>query len=151
MSFETYTLHVVTLVDPYEKDRYNEAVDEDAQRSVIENIYKITGKKEDYINRSIDGELIWRSVKYYDTDSVEAMEKWKNNLYKVSTRRCAHISVEEHVEDFGSYRYDGLKSMDTLIAWMQHIPKHQRPHVLDIVLIGIPARRWVVHLQPYQE
>jgi histidyl-tRNA synthetase len=37
MSFETNTLHVVALLDPYEGDRYNESVDEDAQNSAIEN------------------------------------------------------------------------------------------------------------------
>jgi hypothetical protein len=35
-------------------------MDEDAQSSVIENIYKIIGHKEDYINPTIDGELSWR-------------------------------------------------------------------------------------------
>jgi hypothetical protein len=43
MSFETDTLHVVMPLDPYEGDRYNEPMDEDAWSSVIENIYKITG------------------------------------------------------------------------------------------------------------
>jgi hypothetical protein len=45
MSFETDTLHVITPLDPNEGDRYNEPVDEDAWRSIIENIYKITGHR----------------------------------------------------------------------------------------------------------
>jgi hypothetical protein len=44
MSFETDTLHMVTPLDPYEGDHYNEPVDEDAQSSKIENIYKVTGQ-----------------------------------------------------------------------------------------------------------
>jgi hypothetical protein len=47
MSFEIDTLCVVTPLDPYEGDRYNEPVDEDVWRSVIENIYKITDHRED--------------------------------------------------------------------------------------------------------
>jgi hypothetical protein len=45
MSFETDTLCMVTPLDPYEGDIYNEPVDEDAQSSAIENIYKITGHR----------------------------------------------------------------------------------------------------------
>jgi hypothetical protein len=44
-------------LDPYEGNHYNEPVDEDAQSSRVENIYKVTGHREDYINPTIDGEL----------------------------------------------------------------------------------------------
>jgi hypothetical protein len=71
----------------------------------IENIYKVMGCREDYINPTTNGELSWRSVKSYDMDSEDALDRWKNNIYEVSTRRCAHISMEEHVEDRSSYGY----------------------------------------------
>jgi hypothetical protein len=54
-------------------------------------------------------------------DFEDAMDRWKNKLYEVSTRRCVHISAEEHGEEFGSYRYDGSELVDTFIAWIQHI------------------------------
>jgi hypothetical protein len=57
MSFGTDTLCVVSPLDPYEGDIYNDPLDEDAHRSTIENIYKITGHREDYINPTVDGEL----------------------------------------------------------------------------------------------
>jgi hypothetical protein len=79
-------------LDPYEGDHYNELVDEDAQSSSIENIYKVMGHREDYINPTADGELRWRSVKYYDMDSEDALDRWQNNLYEVSTRRCTRIT-----------------------------------------------------------
>jgi hypothetical protein len=47
MSFETDTLYVVAPLDPYVGDRYNEIIDEDAKSSGIENIYKVTGHRED--------------------------------------------------------------------------------------------------------
>jgi len=59
----------------------------------IENIYKIMGCREDYTNPTTYGELSWQSVKYYDTYSEDALDRWKNNLYRVATRRCAHIST----------------------------------------------------------
>jgi hypothetical protein len=139
MSFETDTLCVVAPLDPYEGDHYNELVDEDVWSLRVENIYKVTGHREDYINPTIDGELSWRSVKYYDTDSEDALDRWK-----ISFMRCqqggVHISqIEECVEDFGSYQYDGSELVDILIAWIQHIPEYQRFHTLDTVLVNILA------------
>jgi hypothetical protein len=50
MLFETNILCMVSSLDIYEGERYNEPVDEDAWRSTIENIYRITRHLEDYIN-----------------------------------------------------------------------------------------------------
>jgi hypothetical protein len=58
-SFEMDTLCMITPLDPNEGDMYSDLVDEDAQNSIIESIYKIIGQKEDYINPIIDGELSW--------------------------------------------------------------------------------------------
>jgi hypothetical protein len=71
MSFETGTLPMITPLDPNEGDSYNEPIDEDAQRSTIENIYNIIGCKKDYVNPMKHGELRWRSVNSYDIDSKE--------------------------------------------------------------------------------
>jgi hypothetical protein len=118
ISFETDTLCVVVPLDPYEGDCYNETIYEDAQRSGIENILKVMGSREDYINPSVDGKLSWRSVKYYDMDFEDALDRWHNTIYEVSTRRFIHISIEENMEDVGSYRYDGSDPGDILIAWI---------------------------------
>jgi hypothetical protein len=84
---------MVASLDPYEGDQYNEPMDEDAQSSVIENTYKITKRREDYVNPTTDDELSWRSGKSYDMDSKEDTESWQNKLYEVSTRRCMHVST----------------------------------------------------------
>jgi hypothetical protein len=76
MSFETDTLCMVAPLDPYEGDRYNKPMDEDAWSLVIENIYKINRCREDYIKPIADGELSWRSVKSYDIDPKDATERW---------------------------------------------------------------------------
>jgi hypothetical protein len=68
-------------------------MDEDMWILVIENIYKIIGHREDYINPTIDSELSQSSVNSYDTNSEDAMERCKNKLYRVLTRRCMHISI----------------------------------------------------------
>jgi galactose-1-phosphate uridylyltransferase len=86
MSFETNTMRVITPLDPNEWDKYNESVDEDAQMSIIENIYKIMGHKEYYVNPMVDGKLSWRSVKSYDINLEDTMERWKHKMYEVSSR-----------------------------------------------------------------
>jgi hypothetical protein len=74
MSFEFDTVRVVAPIYPYEGDHCNELVNEDAQSLRVENIYKVMGCKEDYINPTANKELSWRSVKSYDTDSKDALD-----------------------------------------------------------------------------
>lgn len=50
MPFEMDTLWVIVPLDPNEGDIYNDILNKDAQRSIIENIYHIMGHIEDYIN-----------------------------------------------------------------------------------------------------
>lgn len=69
MSFETNTLYVIAPLDHNEGDKYNESLNEDLWVLVVENIYKVTGCREDYVNPTMDEELSWRSVKSYDTYS----------------------------------------------------------------------------------
>jgi len=59
MSFETDTLHMIAPLDPNEEDIYHEPVDEDTCIYIIENIYKINGNREEYINPTVYGDLIW--------------------------------------------------------------------------------------------
>jgi hypothetical protein len=98
MSFETDTPRVVTPIEPYENDNYNDPVDEDVQSSDIENIYKVTGHWEGYINPIANGELSWRSVKSYEMDSKYAIDIWNNNIYEFSTCILSRwISVATHL------------------------------------------------------
>jgi hypothetical protein len=78
------------------------------------------------------------------------MERWKNKLYEISIRRCVHIFAGVREIEFGSYRYDGMEPMDTLIAWINIVPKNQWALSLDRILIGIHARWWEVHREPHQ-
>jgi hypothetical protein len=47
----------------------------------IENICKVMRRREDYINPTIYGELSWRSIKSYDMDSKDILDRWQGNLY----------------------------------------------------------------------
>jgi hypothetical protein len=65
--------------------------------------------------------------------------------------RFTHISVEENMKYFGSYRYDGLEPMDFLLSWIQDILEYQRFHDLDTVLVGTPTRWWDAYHKPHRE
>jgi len=86
MSFEMGNLCIIAPSDLTEGGKYNKPVNEKVQSLIIENIYNIIGCKEDYVNPTTDGELSWRSVCSYDMDLEDAMTRWKNKLYEVSTK-----------------------------------------------------------------
>jgi len=80
------TLRLISPLDPNEGDKYNKPMNEDAKSSIIEKIYQITGHKEYYINPTVDGEMSWRSVKSYDIDLEDSMERWQHKMYEFYTR-----------------------------------------------------------------
>jgi hypothetical protein len=116
MSFEAETLCMVAPIDPHEGDRCNEPVDEYVKHFSIEKIYNTSRHGEDYISPTAYGELSWKSVNYYHTNSEDSMERWKKKLYEALTWRCMHIIVKVHEEEFISYRYDGSDAMDLFIS-----------------------------------
>jgi hypothetical protein len=69
-------------------------VNEDVWSLVIKNIYNIRGRREDYIKPTVDGDLIWISIKYYETNFEDALNRWQNKLYEFSTHKCARITKE---------------------------------------------------------
>jgi hypothetical protein len=73
-------LCVIAPLDPNEGDRYNDPMDEDVQISSQRNIHHRC--KEYYVNPTVDGELSWRSVLFYDTDSKDAMDRWQINYMR---------------------------------------------------------------------
>ena len=48
--------------------------------------------QEDHINPTVDGNLSWRCVSSFTSDSGEALKGWKNRLHEVSMRRCARVT-----------------------------------------------------------
>jgi hypothetical protein len=64
---------MISPLDVNEGDRCNEPINEDVQRSIIENIYNVTECKEVYVNMTIDGKLSWRSIYSYEMNSKYVM------------------------------------------------------------------------------
>ena len=51
-----------------------------------DNAYNIC---KDYINPNANEELGWRSTSFVSSESGDVLENWKNQLDKVSIRKCA--------------------------------------------------------------
>jgi hypothetical protein len=77
MSFEIDTLCVIAPLDPNEGDIYNELINEDAQSLIIREYIQHHRMQGGLCESDNDGELSWRSVHSYDTDSEDAMTRWK--------------------------------------------------------------------------
>ena len=67
-------------------------MDSEGQDNYLDQLYNIMSSKEYYINPTTDGNLSWRSVISYTSDSDDALENWQNKLHEVSMRRCARIA-----------------------------------------------------------
>jgi hypothetical protein len=77
MTFETNRIKVVQPLDPFLRPRYIEPTDHNTESKVLDQLYTITiGMKLDYINRTIDGSVSWRSIQSPDEDLEETFDSW---------------------------------------------------------------------------
>ena len=88
MTFEIQDVKLIAPMDPQEGRLYIEPVKYEVGRS-LDHAYNIF---EYYIHHTIDGELVWRSASSASSDSVDALENWKNRLHEVSFRKCGLIT-----------------------------------------------------------
>jgi hypothetical protein len=58
----------------------------------INQLYRTTGRDEDYVNPNVDGVLSWQRITSFALDSNTSLENWKHRLHQVSTRRCTRIN-----------------------------------------------------------
>jgi hypothetical protein len=115
----------------------------------------MTGRKDDYINPTADGELSWRSICSFYTDSEAALERWQNRQHEVSSRRCSYISKLVHW--IGSELRDPPRFYDTgsvnifVEEMEERVPEEQRVQTMDAVVKGTPARWWATHREDLKE
>jgi hypothetical protein len=63
-------------------------------------------------------------MKSYDTDSEDAIERWQQNMYEVSTQRCARITKAIHyieIELCDALCFDGRRSVESFLVQMEKI------------------------------
>jgi hypothetical protein len=85
---------VIASLDPDEGRIYTKPSREEDHSYELDNIYKLTTRHHDYINRTVDGNLSCRSDNACSSDSKEALENWLKNMYEVSAWRCARLTKE---------------------------------------------------------
>jgi hypothetical protein len=116
---------------------------------MLDNIYKLTTRQQDYINPTVDGNLSWRSDSACSSDSEEALENWQNKMYEVSTRRCARLTREVHwigttISNLPTF--DGLNHLKhLLLEFEETIPVQHRLLALDEALKATLVRWWGIH------
>ena len=67
-------MRVASPINPLEGQRYAEPVYNEGQGDYLDQIYNVTAMQEEYINLTMDGNLSWKSVSSYTSDSGEVLE-----------------------------------------------------------------------------
>ena len=75
MTFEGKGLRVIVPLDPSQGERYTEPV-KDEDQDVLDHIYNIITKEEDYVNPTIKGIMDWQCDSSCMFDSDEGLENW---------------------------------------------------------------------------
>ena len=125
MTFEGKRLRVIVPLDPSQGERYTEPI-RDEYQDVLDHIYNITAKEEDYVNPTPEGIMDWKSDSSCMTDSDEVLENWQNRLYELHGHRCARIT--KSLRWLGSRTrllpiFDGLTDpKDFILQFSEHVP-----------------------------
>ena len=75
MTFEGKGLRVIVPLDPSQGERYTEPV-RDEDQDVLDHIYNITAKEEDYVDPTAEGIMDWQCDISCMTDSDDGLENW---------------------------------------------------------------------------
>ena len=91
MTFEGKGLRVIVPLDPSQRERYTEPL-RDEDQDVLDHIYNITTKEEDYVNPTTEGIMDWQCDSSCMTDSDEGLENWQSRLNELHGHRCERIT-----------------------------------------------------------
>jgi len=75
MTFEGKGLRVIVPLDPSQGERYTEPL-RDEDQDVLDHIYNITAKEEDYVDPTVEGIMDWQCDSSCMTDSDDGLENW---------------------------------------------------------------------------
>jgi hypothetical protein len=147
MTFESRDYRVITPLDPSEGERFIEPTCLDLEE--IDQLYKTTAHKEDYVKPTAFWVLSWRSINSCATDSNTRLENWQQRLHEVSMRRCERIYcaiwwIGTKLKEPPSFH--GLNDMETFLTqYEDEVLENQRLLALDLSLKTTPARWWGAH------
>ena len=116
---------------------------------MLDHIYNITAKEEDYVNPNVEGIMDWQCDSSCMTDSDDGLENWQNRLYELHGHRCARIT--KSLRWLGSQTrplpiFDGSTDPEEFIEqFLAQILDSQKMETLDLALKAIAARWWTGH------
>jgi hypothetical protein len=149
MTFEGDGLRFIAPLDPDEGRRYTKPIREEDRTYELKNIYKLTKRQHDYINPTTDGNLRWQSDNACSSYSKEALDNWKNKMYKFSAWRCARLTREVHwigTEVSNLPTFDGLNHLETFLLEFEKIVRvKQQLMALDEALKPTLVIWWGTH------
>ena len=62
----------------------------------VDDLYKMTTAKDDYIDPTVDGTLSWCYASSCTSNSDQGMENWQTQMYEISGRNCVHVTKSLH-------------------------------------------------------
>ena len=145
MTFEGKYLRFIIPLDPSQGARYTESLRNEDQ-DVLEHIYNITAKEEDYIDPSAEGIMDWQCDKSYMTNLDDFLENWQNRLYELHGHRCARITnflrwLSSQTRALPNF--DGSTDPEEFIAqFSAQVPDSQKMETLDSAFRAVAARWW---------
>jgi hypothetical protein len=82
---------VIVPLDPSEGGRYVEPAIDNIIIEDVNNLYRTTMHKGDYINPNADDMLSWRSISSWASISDTGLENLQQRLHELSSRRCVRM------------------------------------------------------------
>lgn len=101
----------------------------------------------------MDDRLSWECESSYTLDSDEEIERWQNQLHKVTTLNCNMMTRSLHcvaIEVRDLPMYDGLSGVDDFLnKFEREVPEQRRFDALKWVLRAMLARWWGTHQRSF--
>ena len=148
MTFEGKGLRVIIPLDPSQGERYTEPL-RDEDQDVLEHIYNITAKEEDYVDPSAEGIIDWQCNSSCMTDSDDGLENWQNLLYELHGHRCARLTKSLRwltSQTSALPIFDSSTNTEEFSApFLEQIPDSQPCETMDSASRATAARWWDHH------
>ena len=149
VTFEGHNIKVIAPLDPSMGPHYTEPIRVEEEVKEIDDFYKMTTTKDDYINPTADCTLSWRYASSCTSNSETGFENWKNRIQEILGRRCEHLM--KSLRQIGTEvcevpTFNGLFDIQEFLQdYEAQIPLSQRLKTLNVALPATPARWWTVH------
>ena len=144
MTFEGHNIIIIVPLDPSKGPQCTKPIRQEEELREVDDLYKMTTMKDDYIDPTVDGTLSWCYPSSCTSNSDQGMENWQNRMHEVSGRRCVQLTK--------SLRWIGLEvsQIPTFSGFSQvkeflveneiQVPSFQRLKALDVALRATPEK-----------